>query len=241
MGQGHGGPGQQAAVPEAAQPESRANLLEAASKAALEIRENLQKKGLDPKPETDLKPRQSQHAMGVVIHWSGIRGFGILRSQVHGEVFVHAKSLVNTKELAVGDVVTFEIGYDAKKQKAEAINCNKAGVAGYKAPPPPAPAGLMTEGAQPAATGAPVTRSEEQMDSGCGGGGGGGGGLTGGASSGCGAVDSSLLAGAAAAAALKLLSQGLGKSGASGEATAGGERGSSSSTSRSRSRNRRRR
>merc|ERR1712150_135244 len=84
--------------------------------------------------DVDVSPRLSTINMGVVIHWSGIRGFGILRSQSHGEVFLHAKSLGNCRELVVGDVVTFEMGFDRKKQKPEAINCLKAGIGGYKAP-----------------------------------------------------------------------------------------------------------
>merc|ERR1712224_290827 len=90
--------------------------------------------------------------MGVCIHWNA-RGFGILRSQASGEVFVHVKALANCEELGVGDVVTFEMGFDQRKQKPEALNCVKAGIpergtestlsgdnaAGSAVPPPPAP------------------------------------------------------------------------------------------------------
>lgn len=216
------------------QQESRAQLMEAANKAAVEIRESLQKKGVEPHPEqsAELKPRPPQMAMGVVIHWSGIRGFGILRSQVHGEVFVHAKSLANCQELNVGDVVTFELGYDAKKQKAEAINCNKAGAGGYK-PPPSAAGGLDAGSPGPrslpfsgdAAVSSGPTSGPPVED-------------VGPPPSAGGSFDNSLLAGAAASAALKLLSQGLGGKAGRAAATAEAERGSSSSASPSRKRKR---
>jgi len=73
-------------------------------------------------------PTSGPMAMGVCIYWSGERGFGMLRSQTHGEVFVHAKSLGNCSELTVGDVVTFSMGFDRRRQKPEATNCFKAGV-----------------------------------------------------------------------------------------------------------------
>lgn len=106
--------------------------VEAAKKVAEEIKDSLAKRSeFDPK---DLSKQIGTKHMGVAIHWSNARGFGILRTQAHGEVFVHAKSLLNCTELAIGDVVTFELGYDRKRQKAEALNCQKAGVGGYKEP-----------------------------------------------------------------------------------------------------------
>ncbi|CAK0790259.1 unnamed protein product, partial [Prorocentrum cordatum] len=106
--------------------------VEAAKKVAEEIKDSLAKRSdFDPK---DLSKQIGTKHMGVAIHWSNARGFGILRTQAHGEVFVHAKSLTNCTELAIGDVVTFELGYDRKRQKAEALNCQKAGVGGYKEP-----------------------------------------------------------------------------------------------------------
>lgn len=105
-----------------------------AKMAAAEINVALETKSNSP-PELEIKPEGPKPLnMGVVIHWSGIRGFGILRSQAHGEIFVHAKSLANCTELVVGDVVTFEMGFDRKKQKPEALNCVKAGVGGYRPP-----------------------------------------------------------------------------------------------------------
>ena len=35
-------------------------------------------------------------------------------------------SLVNVKEMAVGDMVSFDLGFDQKKNRPEAININKA-------------------------------------------------------------------------------------------------------------------
>jgi len=67
---------------------------------------------------------------GFVIYWSGIQGFGLLRSQTHEYIFMPAKALTNTRELVVGDVVTFSMGWDEKKGHAEAKSCFKAGVAG---------------------------------------------------------------------------------------------------------------
>lgn len=67
--------------------------------------------------------------MAIVIHWSSVRGFGILRSQVHGEVAFQGASLVNVKEMAVGDMVSFDLGFDQKKNRPEAININKVGAA----------------------------------------------------------------------------------------------------------------
>lgn len=112
-----------------------------AMKAAAEIKASLEHRNAPPDEDPDApKPR----LMGVVIHWSAIRGFGILRNQVHGEVFVHARSLVNAAELVIGDVVTFELGFDptrkpersglAPRARAEAIKCMKAGIGGYKGP-----------------------------------------------------------------------------------------------------------
>lgn len=104
--------------------------LEAARKAALEIEASF-KMGKDAQADAKPKPAGPVH-MGVVIHWSG-RGFGILRSQSQGEVFVHATSLGNCSELAVGDLVTFEMGFDRRKQKPEAVRCFKAGLGGSQA------------------------------------------------------------------------------------------------------------
>ena len=42
------------------------------------------------------------------------------------EVTFQGASLVNTKEMAVGDMVTFDLGFDKKKNKPEAINIHKA-------------------------------------------------------------------------------------------------------------------
>jgi len=82
----------------------------------------------------DRRREEGPKIMGVCIHWSG-RGFGILRSSAHGETFVHCNALCNCRELVVGDVVTFEMGIDRKKQKPQAINCYRAGMGGYQAPP----------------------------------------------------------------------------------------------------------
>ena len=35
-------------------------------------------------------------------------------------------SLVNVKEMAVGDMVSFDLGFDQKKNRPEAVNINKA-------------------------------------------------------------------------------------------------------------------
>lgn len=75
--------------------------------------------------------------MAIVIHWSTVRGFGILRSQAHGEVTFQAASLTNTKELSVGDMVTFEMGFDKKKNKPEATHIFKAGQGRSVVPPCP--------------------------------------------------------------------------------------------------------
>lgn len=212
----------------AEQKEAKAKLLEAASKAALEIRESLVKKGKEPTPEpAGTKPKSAQVCMGVVIHWSGQRGFGILRSQTLGEVFVHAKSLVNVTDLELGDVVTFELGYDPKKNKPEAIQVCKAGVGGHQVPPtaaareePAPPVFVVDEAASgptvPALTAGPAENGGAAPVK---------------------PVDDALLAGAAAAAALKLLAQGLGSD---GPGTFGGSKRDDSSSSRSRSRRRKR-
>jgi len=167
--------------------------LEAAKKAALEIKATLERKDKDrePEPPGDVsKPKPPGGLnMGVVIHWSGIRGFGILRSQAHGEIFVHAKSLVNASELVVGDIVTFELGFDRKKQKPEAasnlrptaVNCLKAGAEAFRA--------LSTMPREDAAWSPPEANSS---------------------SGGARPVDDAMLASAAAAAAKKLLAQGMG-------------------------------
>ena len=122
--------------------EQKARRMKAATAAAEEITMSLEMKSFEPAPGPEEKRERkedkktsekgSNTAMGVVIHWSGIRGFGILRSQTHGEVIVHAKALMNTGELAVGDVVTFELGFDEKKNKPEANSVYKSGAGGQK-------------------------------------------------------------------------------------------------------------
>jgi len=181
--------------------------LEAAKKAALEIKATLEKKHRERESEPPAevskpKPPGGLH-MGVVIHWSEIRGFGILRSQAHGEIFVHAKSLVNATELVVGDIVTFELGFDRKKQKPEAasnmrpiaVNCLKAGADACRALHTP-----RADHLRPVL--ADAMWSPEAGSS------------IGGTSP----VDDAMLASAAAAAAKKLLAQGMG-----GAASADGE------------------
>ena len=110
--------------------EQKARRMKAATAAAEEIKMSLEMKSCEPGSEQKEKDNDSEKgpdtAMGVVIHWSGVRGFGILRSQTHGEVTVNAKDLMNTGELAVGDVVTFELGFDKKKNKPEAKNVYKS-------------------------------------------------------------------------------------------------------------------
>jgi len=195
--------------------------LEAAKKAALEIKATLERKdmygdygepdvapwtsgqsSLEPEPPGEAnKPKPPGGLyMGVVKHWAGIRGFGILRSQAHGEIFVHAKSLVNASELVVGDIVTFELGFDWKKQKPEAVNCLKAGAEVFRAlHTMPQQEATWTPEANSSIGGArPV---DDAMPA--------GGGKP---------VDDAMLAGAAAAAAKKLLAQGMG-----GAASADGE------------------
>jgi len=179
--------------------------LEAAKKAALEIKATLERKDRDREPEPPVEASMPKPPgglnMGVVIHWSGIRGFGILRSQAHGEIFVHAKSLVNCTELVVGDVVTFEVGFDRKKQKPEAasslrpiaVNCLKAGADACRA--------LHTSREDHLRPVLDATWSQEASSIG-----------------GARPVDDAMLAGAAAAAAKKLLAQGMG-----GVASADGE------------------
>lgn len=102
---------------------------EAAKRAAQEIKDSLERKCPEPSETPEMKTALLGGAaqMGVVIHWSEIRGFGILRCKTHGEIFVHAKHLGNCKKLELGEVVTFEVGFDRKKQKPEAVNCLKAG------------------------------------------------------------------------------------------------------------------
>merc|ERR1711871_792932 len=83
----------------AADSESGARKLEAAKQAALEIQASLN----EPSRAAEPPPKSSgQMQMGVCIHWN-CRGFGILRSQSSGEVFVHVKALQNCEELVVGD------------------------------------------------------------------------------------------------------------------------------------------
>lgn len=78
--------------------------------------------------------------MGIVIHWSNAKGFGILRSQTHGEVFMHVKSLTNTTELSVGDVVTYEMNTISNhKNRPEAVRVHKPGASG-------APSNALTDG-----------------------------------------------------------------------------------------------
>eukprot|EP00435_Cladocopium_sp_Y103_P017342 s3338_g4.t1 len=85
-----------------------------------------------PEPEEEKEEEEEEKPdvkMAIVIHWSSVRGFGILRSQVHGEVAFQGASLVNVKEMAVGDMVTFDLGFDQKKNRPEAINIHKVGAA----------------------------------------------------------------------------------------------------------------
>jgi len=206
-------------------PGEGAKRMEAARKAAAEIKATLEKKEREPEQPVASNQKQANPVnMGVVIHWSGIRGFGILRSQTQGEVFVHAKSLGNCSELVVGDVVTFEMGFDRKKQKPEAshpmlqkrpeaVNCFKAGVGGYQAP-----AVIAGQGSSvPPLVGDTHPGTVEQ-----------------------GTVDDGVIASAASAAALKLLTRGLEPTGSSpeprGEAKArqgSGSRSNSASVSHS--------
>merc|ERR1719174_659135 len=103
--------------------ESDTRKLEAAKQAGLEIANSLANE-----PRTEPPPKApGQSLMGVCIHWN-CRGFGILRSTSCGEVFVHVKALQNCEDLVVGDVVTFEMGFDHRKQKPQALNCIKAGM-----------------------------------------------------------------------------------------------------------------
>lgn len=167
--------------------------LEEAKKLALEIEATVStNKSVQTQASSD-KPVQKY--MGVCIHWSG-RGFGILRCRSHGEVFCHVKALANCSELVLGDVVTFEMGFDRRKQKPEAINCFKAGVGAYKAPPSAA-GGRDERLALPPSDMLANSPAETGDDSG-----------TLSLSSAPPKIDDSALAGAAAAAALKLLSQG---------------------------------
>eukprot|EP00429_Kryptoperidinium_foliaceum_P106082 CAMPEP_0176261042 /NCGR_PEP_ID=MMETSP0121_2-20121125/39894_1 /TAXON_ID=160619 /ORGANISM="Kryptoperidinium foliaceum, Strain CCMP 1326" /LENGTH=221 /DNA_ID=CAMNT_0017600971 /DNA_START=9 /DNA_END=671 /DNA_ORIENTATION=+ len=101
---------------------------------------------------------------GVCIHWSGIRGFGILRSQVHGEVFCETRSLRNCSELSVGDVVAFQLGYDRKTQKSEALNCHKAGVGGRRPPDPQRPLASAAEAALAESVGAELGSASITVD-----------------------------------------------------------------------------
>uniref|UniRef100_A0A7S4VUP3 CSD domain-containing protein n=1 Tax=Alexandrium monilatum TaxID=311494 RepID=A0A7S4VUP3_9DINO len=178
--------------------------IEAARRAAQEVSASLERKRMDPNEEGGSQQQGGMH-MGVCIHWSGIRGFGILRSQGVGEVFVHAKSLGNASELTVGDVVTFELGFDRKKQKPEAINCFRAGVGGAAGGFRP-PSGR--ENTELLALEAPVKAIAAGPTSSLGGG--------------AAALDDSVLADAAAAAALKLLARGLGGAGESASGRRGG-------------------
>eukprot|EP00928_Gymnodinium_smaydae_P006310 TRINITY_DN12229_c0_g1_i2.p1 TRINITY_DN12229_c0_g1~~TRINITY_DN12229_c0_g1_i2.p1 ORF type:complete len:437 (+),score=94.68 TRINITY_DN12229_c0_g1_i2:85-1311(+) len=102
--------------------------MQAANRAALEIEEALRSGGDRPGPSAAVLAEQQRRrtAMGVCVYWSN-RGYGILRCQQHGEVFVHVNQLQNTPQLDVGDVVTFELGFDSKRQKNQALNCVKAG------------------------------------------------------------------------------------------------------------------
>jgi len=102
-------------------PDGRARRLEAAKKAALEIQASVHEMKDGPRQPT-------QRLMGVCIHWND-RGFGILRSGTD-ELWVHVKALTNCPELSVGDVVTFEKGWDSKRQKPQALACAKAGIGG---------------------------------------------------------------------------------------------------------------
>lgn len=124
--------------------EVREKRMQAASEAAAEINASLEAKNnassdevLKTKPH-DTAPEAENNfssvGTGVLIHWSTVRGFGILKSQSHGEINVRAKSFANAPELAVGDVVTFELGFDQKKNKPEAINCCKTGSGGSSGP-----------------------------------------------------------------------------------------------------------
>lgn len=42
------------------------------------------------------------------------------------QVAFQVASLVNTKEVAVGDMVTFDLGFDKKKNRPEGVNIHKA-------------------------------------------------------------------------------------------------------------------
>merc|ERR1712224_982932 len=77
-------------------PAAQGQKLDAAKQAALAIQVSLLEPGRQaPAPSTELKqPTGGAKQMGVCIHWN-CRGFGILRSQVSGEVFVHVKALNN--------------------------------------------------------------------------------------------------------------------------------------------------
>lgn len=117
--------------------EVRERRMQAASEAAAEINASLEAKN-NASLDESTKPKQTSTnaeidsdsksvATGVLIHWSGVRGFGILKSQKHGEVNVRAKSFQKPDELAVGALVSFELGFDKKKNKPEAVNCCKVG------------------------------------------------------------------------------------------------------------------
>ena len=52
--------------------------------------------------------------------------------QSFGQVAFQGASLVNVKEMAVGDMVSFDLGFDQKKNRPEAININKATSGGQR-------------------------------------------------------------------------------------------------------------
>lgn len=177
-----------------------ARRLDMARKAALEIQASLN----EPK-DLSARPQGVVH-MGVCIHWN-CRGFGILRSKTvgsatMGEVFVHVKALKNCEELTVGDVVTFEMGFDQRKQKPQALNCVKAGGGSQVGLQSGGDASGTCVGGGHNLDAAPVIPTMQQattpalMN-----------GPSGATQSGSN-VDDALIKGAAAAAALKLLTQG---------------------------------
>eukprot|EP00913_Durusdinium_trenchii_P033425 g31293.t1 len=86
--------------------EQKAKRMKAATAAAEEITMSLERKDAAPPPEPQ-PPAPTEPA--------------------HGEVTFQAASLTNTKELSVGDMVTFEMGFDKKKNKPEATHIFKVG------------------------------------------------------------------------------------------------------------------
>merc|ERR1711865_841556 len=101
--------------------------------------------------EAEASKQPGAVSTGFCINWNCL-GYGILRSQTSGEVFIYKEDLRNCDQLIVGDVVTFEMGggdFFFKNQKPKALNCFKTGGSQGYSP------GFQTGGYNPQVVGIP--------------------------------------------------------------------------------------